>query len=286
MVTSFSLSSNSLLADEAAPGAVVQPAQVEAKPFDEEARKSASYLMGYQSGYNLQRMLMQQNMIGVTLQDLNEDAVIQGLKDAIEGLDPGVDQQEAMAAVQSMQQVIGERTGKLVEENKAKGQAYRESRMDEDGMQTTESGLMYKVVKQGEGATYEVPEGAGRVDMQTKFKLKYEGRLIDGTVFDSSEGETREFDLRVVEGFAEALKMMPEGSTYEVILKSDLAYKDSSPTPKIAPGSTLIFEITLDEIIKPEPAPAGGGPGAGAPRSAVTPPIPIPRPEKKEEAKD
>ncbi|MCI9607231.1 MAG: FKBP-type peptidyl-prolyl cis-trans isomerase [Muribaculaceae bacterium] len=128
------------------------------------------------------------------------------------------------------------------EENKAKGAEYIANAIKEDAaIKTTESGLAYKVVKQGTGAT---PTESDLV------KVHYTGKLIDGTVFDSSvdRGEPADFAItQVVPGFGEGLKMMNKGSKYILYIPSNLAYGDNA-TGSIPAGSTLVFEVEVLDI--------------------------------------
>ena len=109
------------------------------------------------------------------------------------------------------------------------------------GVKSTASGLLYKVVKQGDGA---MPADTSQVEVH------YEGRLIDGSVFDSSykRGETATFGLnQVIKGWSEAVKLMKVGSEYEICLPYNLAYGERG-TRGIPPFSTLIFKIELKSI--------------------------------------
>jgi len=130
-------------------------------------------------------------------------------------------------------------------ENKAKGEAFIKDAIAKDpSIKVTESGLAYKVINEGTGAA--VGEG-GRA------KVKYTGKLIDGTVFDSNaEGVT--FSTRqVVPGFGEGLAMMKNGAKYILYIPGELAYGvDGTPDGKIGPNSTLVFELETSEV-----APAG-----------------------------
>ena len=110
-----------------------------------------------------------------------------------------------------------------------------------DNMQKTASGLMYQVIKQGDG---EKPVASDTV------LVNYEGRLMDGTVFDSSyqRGEPAAFPLSgVIAGFSEGIRLMPKGSKYRFVIPPELAYGDAGGGP-IPPGSTLDFDIELLEI--------------------------------------
>ena len=113
------------------------------------------------------------------------------------------------------------------------------------GMNSTESGLMYEVVKLGEGP---------RPTAESTVKVNYEGTLIDGTKFDSSydRGEPAQFPLGgVIRGWTEGLQLMPVGSTFRFIIPADLAYGNNAPPGSpIKPGSTLVFKVELLEIVE------------------------------------
>lgn len=113
----------------------------------------------------------------------------------------------------------------------------------QEGVKKTESGLLYKVIKQGDGA---LPVDTSKVDVD------YEGKLVDGTVFDSSykRGKSAQFGVtQVIKGWTEALKMMPVGSEYELCIPYDLAYGERG-NRNIPPFSTLIFKVELKGIVE------------------------------------
>lgn len=128
-------------------------------------------------------------------------------------------------------------------ETKAESEQFLAENAKKDSVQTTESGLQYKVIKQGTGA---IPTENDKV------KVHYEGRLIDGTVFDSSlqRGEPTSFPVTgVIKGWTEALEMMPVGSEWEIYVPQELGYggREGGPIP---PYSTLIFKVQLLDIEK------------------------------------
>lgn len=109
------------------------------------------------------------------------------------------------------------------------------------GVKSTPSGLLYKVIKEGDGA---MPTDTSEVEVH------YEGKLVDGTVFDSSykRGETATFAVnQVIKGWSEAVKLMKVGAEYEVCLPYEIAYGERG-TRGIPPYSTLIFKIELKGI--------------------------------------
>ena len=124
-------------------------------------------------------------------------------------------------------------------ENIEKGLAFLDKNSTADGVQSTASGLQYKVLEPGTGSTH--PTASDRV------KVHYHGTLIDGTVFDSSvdRGEPISFGLnQVIPGWTEGVQLMVEGEKTRFFIPSTLAYGNRA-AGKIKPGSTLIFDVEL-----------------------------------------
>lgn len=127
---------------------------------------------------------------------------------------------------------------------KKEGAAFLADNKTKPGVITTASGLQYMVLKEGTGAK---PAATDKVS------CNYEGKLLDGTVFDSSDkqGHPIEFTVGgVIRGWTEALQLMSVGSKWRLFIPSDLAYGDQQMGPDIKPGSTLIFEVELLAIVK------------------------------------
>ncbi len=127
--------------------------------------------------------------------------------------------------------------------NKDAGEAFLAKNGARPEVTTTESGLQYEVLVEGTGP---------KPTENDKVKVHYHGTLLDNTVFDSSvdRGEPAEFGVtQVIKGWIEGLQLMPTGSKWKLFIPSDLAYGDHG-TQGIDPGSTLIFEVELLEIIK------------------------------------
>ena len=128
-------------------------------------------------------------------------------------------------------------------QNRRDGEAFLAANAKKDSVVTTKSGLQYKILTAGTGA---VPTATQKV------KVNYEGRLIDGTVFDSSYKRKQPATFacnQVVKGWTEALTMMPVGSKWEVYIPQELGY-GSREAGKIPPFSTLIFTVELLEIVQ------------------------------------
>lgn len=136
------------------------------------------------------------------------------------------------------------REEKLYGANRDAGKKFLEENAQKEGVITLPSGLQYKVLVKGEG---EVPTRSDKV------KVHYEGRLLDGTVFDSSykRNEPSEFTpTQVIKGWTEALTMMPVGSKWQLYIPYELAYGERGAGEDIKPYSTLIFDIELLDIVK------------------------------------
>lgn len=130
-----------------------------------------------------------------------------------------------------------------LDKNKEEGAKFLKENANNKSVYTTKSGLQYRKLKDGNGK---------RPTANSTVKVHYTGKLIDGTVFDSSveRGEPMEFPVgAVIPGWTEGLQLMDEGSKYMLYIPYNLAYGEN-PAGEIPPGSTLIFEVELLEILK------------------------------------
>jgi FKBP-type peptidyl-prolyl cis-trans isomerase FklB len=175
--------------------------------------------------------------------EVNLDSLMMGLKDALQG-DKLIMSQDEMQKVYTAWQ--SKMRAKIAAENLAAGTAFLEANKAKEGVKVLPSGLQYKVIKEGNGNTPTADD---------KVKTHYRGTLIDGTEFDSSYKRNRpaEFAVKgVIKGWTEALQLMKEGAKWELYIPANLAYGDRG-RPGIPANSTLIFEIELLEIVKPNP---------------------------------
>jgi FKBP-type peptidyl-prolyl cis-trans isomerase FklB len=181
------------------------------------------------------------------LPDLNVDLFMQGVKDAMEnkaGLLTDEQVADVLAKFQrDMQQEQMEKVQKLSEENSKTGADFLAKNKQKEGVVTLESGLQYKVLKEGKG-----PQ-PGPDDV---VKVHYTGSLISGEVFDSSveRGQPVTFPLNgVIAGWTEALQLMPTGSKWQLYIPSNLAY-GANGNRSIGPNETLLFDVELLGIEK------------------------------------
>jgi len=210
--------------------------------------KDIAHSAGIQIGQQITGRIIEninaQLFAGDSTQALNVNNFIAGFVSALKKKPGMVTPEEASAYVQTHADAI---KAKALEEkygeNKAAGEKFLAENKTKEGVKTTESGLQYKVIKEGKGA---IPTETSTV------KVNYKGTLIDGTEFDSSYSRNEPASFRanqVIKGWTEALTMMPVGSKWELYIPQELAY-GSRETGTIKPFSTLVFEVELLEIEK------------------------------------
>ena len=195
------------------------------------------------AGYNIAEQNEKQVIPAINKQATGSETSPYLQKDRfIEGLIEGLRNKASLAADSAM--TIAEKQFKYQEFQVKKQNAdYIADYAKQDGVKKTESGLLYKVIKQGDGA---LPVDTNKVEVH------YEGKLIDGTVFDSSykRNKPAQFGVtQVIKGWTEALKMMPVGSEYELCIPYDLAYGERG-NRNIPPYATLIFKVELLGIVE------------------------------------
>ena len=180
--------------------------------------------------------LVASNLKSQGADSLNVDAMVAGLKDVMLGKEPKLQQMEAIAIVQVyMQKAMEKKTAQAKVDN-AK---FLEDNKKTEGVQTTKSGLQYKVISAGKGSKSPLATD--------KVTVHYTGKLIDGTVFDSSTGrDPITFEVGgVIAGWTEALQLMKEGDKWMIYLPYDIAYGERGAGDQIPPYATLIFEVEL-----------------------------------------
>jgi FKBP-type peptidyl-prolyl cis-trans isomerase len=197
-----------------------------------------SYAIGLEIGSSLEQIADKTSV--------DVDILARGIKDQLSGAEPLLDQEEAATVKQTVMnrmqaEVQEERQGAALE-NASEEEAFLDTNAKREGVITTESGLQYEILEEGQG---EKPESTDRVTVH------YRGTLLDGTVFDSSydRGSPATFGVnQVIPGWTEALQLMSIGSKYKLYIPSKLAYGSRGAGQTIGPNACLIFEVELIEI--------------------------------------
>lgn len=207
----------------------------------ETAQQQAGYAIGLELGSTL-----------LPVQDeIDLDAMFEGVRDVLAEREPKVDEAQFMQIMTDLgermrvdQEAHAAEQEERAREAAAEGEAFLEQNAQRPEVQVTGSGLQYEVLEAGEGAS---PQPGDRV------RVHYEGRLLDGEVFDSSvaRGEPAEFTLEdVVPGWQEGLQLMATGGRYRLWIPAALGYgEEGAPFGPIGPNATLEFEIELLEVV-------------------------------------
>lgn len=203
-----------------------------------EKQDRISYALGMNMGMNLKRQ-------GVSVKP---ELLIKGFQDALAGgqlLLTEAQLQETFTELNNeMREVRAAKQKEAGERNLVEGKKFLDENAKKEGIKTTVSGLQYKVVSEGSGPS---PKATDRVS------VKYTGKLVDGTVFDSTDkqgGAPATFRVDgVIKGWTEALQMMKKGAKWELYIPGPLAYGERGQGPQIQPNAVLIFEVELVDII-------------------------------------
>ncbi|MDD1793845.1 FKBP-type peptidyl-prolyl cis-trans isomerase [Enterovibrio makurazakiensis] len=200
----------------------------------ETVEQKASYGIGLQMG---------QQLAGSGLEGLNVDAIAQGIATALAGEMPAIEVDEINNALRELHTQAEAVRQEAAKEAAAGGEAFLAENAKRDEVTVTDSGLQYEVLVEGTG---EIPTSDKQV------RVHYHGMLTDGTVFDSSveRGQPAQFPVTgVIQGWVEALQMMPVGSKWKLSIPQDLAYGERGAGAAIPPFAALVFEVELLEIL-------------------------------------
>lgn len=213
-------------------------------------KKKAAYYAGIQIGQQISQRMVK----GINHEIFGEDSTKTiSMKNFMAGFITGATakkgvmtmEQAQQTAQSKMMQVKTEHLEKTYGPNKKAGEKFLADNAKKEGVVKLPSGVQYKVVKEGKGA---IPADTSMV------KVNYEGKTLDGKVFDSSYKRGEPIELRanqVIKGWTEALVHMPVGSVWEVYIPQELAYGERQQGDAIKPFSALIFKIELLDIVKP-----------------------------------
>jgi FKBP-type peptidyl-prolyl cis-trans isomerase FklB len=198
-----------------------------------------SYALGMSMGHNFK---------GTGIKTLNSADFAAGVASVYDGVKPEMTFDEAKRIVNEyfakLEAEMQAEAAKQGEVNRKNGEAFLTENAKREGIKVTESGLQYEVLESGKGDS---PKASDNVEVH------YTGKLIDGTVFDSSveRGVPASFGVtQVILGWVEALQLMHEGDKWRLYIPSDLAYGPNGAGGVIGPNMTLIFDVELLRVIK------------------------------------
>lgn len=192
-----------------------------------------SYMLGMDVGGSIKRMNL----------EFDVELFKQALNDVLEGRETLLTPEQAAEIKQAFMLKLQEQRQAAVkamgDQNRVQSEAFLAENKTKDGVRTTESGLQYQVIKEGDGPK---PQATDTVTVH------YRGTLIDGSEFDSSygRGQPASFPVNgVIPGWTEALQLMPVGSSYKLFIPADLAYGERGAGGRIGPNQALVFEVEL-----------------------------------------
>ena len=204
------------------------------KPNLKEDKGQYSYAIGFQIAKNMKEQ-------GV---EIDTKAFSAAMADVMANKEARLNDEERMNALRKMSEARRAVEMKQAEDNLKSGQAYLDQNKAKEGVKVTSSGLQFKVVEEGKGAT---PKANDTVEVH------YRGKLIDGKEFDSSysRNQPAQFPVKaVIPGWTEALQLMKEGAKYELTIPANLAYGERGQPPQIPPNSVLVFDVELLKVVK------------------------------------
>jgi len=182
--------------------------------------------------------------------EVDLDALIQGLRDGLGGVPAKFTEEQLRGAFEALQQEMQakmqQRNAAAGDKNKQDGEKFLAENKAKPGVTTTASGLQYQVLAQGQGPA---PKATDTV------KVHYEGKLLDGSVFDSSlkRNQPATFPVNgVIRGWTEALQLMHKGDKWRLFIPADLAYGPRGAGDMIGPHAVLTFEVELLDIVPGE----------------------------------
>jgi FKBP-type peptidyl-prolyl cis-trans isomerase FklB len=209
--------------------------------------KNQNDSISYAIGVSLANFYKQQN-----ISNINTAILVKAVKD-VENNKPILSEQQCQTTLMTY---VQKQQSEKATGNKKVGQEFLAANSKKPGVVTLPSGLQYQVIKAGTGP---------KPKLTDMVRVHYHGTLIDGRVFDSSVDRGQPIELNVngvIPGWTEALQLMPVGSKWKLFIPSELAYGDRQAGQLIAPGSTLVFDVELLDIVNQSAPPAPDSTGA------------------------
>jgi FKBP-type peptidyl-prolyl cis-trans isomerase FklB len=215
-----------------------KPGTTQAQTF---ALKTANDSISYAIGVSLANFYKQQN-----ISNINTNILVHAVKD-VEANKTLLTEQQCQSTLYAY---VQKQQGEKASGNKKVGQEFLAANAKKPGIVTLPDGLQYQIMKAGSGP---------KPKLTDMVRVHYHGTLIDGRVFDSSIDRGQPIELAVngvIPGWTEALQLMPVGSKWKLFIPSELAYGDRSAGQLIAPGSTLVFDVELLDIVNQSAPPS------------------------------
>lgn len=181
-----------------------------------------------------------QNLLGMGAKNIVVEDFAQAIKDVMDGNKTAITHEEAREIVNKYFEEMQSKMSAAAIEQGAK---FLEENGKKEGVVTLPSGLQYEIITEGTG---------GKATATDQVKCHYEGKFLDGTVFDSSyqRNQPATFGVnQVIPGWVEALQLMPAGSKWRLYIPSDLAYGAQGAGDAIPPHSTLVFDVELLDVL-------------------------------------
>jgi len=195
----------------------------------------SSYAIGINIGKSLKEG-------GFSMEDISKEDLLAGIMDSVSGADSRLSDEEMADAFSKINEMLSKRAEAATKDNLTKANAYLEENKKKEGVVALPSGLQYKVIKQGTGA---------QPKLSSEVKVHYEGKLVNGKIFDSSikRGEPVSFPVSgVIKGWTEALQRMKVGDKWMLFIPPGLAYGERGAGGDIGPNELLIFEVELLDV--------------------------------------
>lgn len=209
--------------------------------YDQEAFEDLNDRFSYAYGYDLAEKFKAEGL------ELNVELMADAMQAVFNDTDKKMSSGEVAATLEVFREIEMKRREAeqkiAAEKNRKEGEAFLATNAQKDGIVVTESGLQYKIIKEGTG-DYKPTEN-------DEVTVNYRGLFVDGTEFDSTYERNEPYTVRVrqlIPGWIEALTMMSEGAKWEIYLPAEIAYGEHGSGEYVGPNATLIFEVELLEV--------------------------------------